>query len=336
MVTAKGPPIRKRIPGATRAQVLPVAKEFRSEVSKITSRRSYFPPAQQMYQWLVAPLIPDLQAQGIQNLAFIMDAGLRSVPLAALYDGQEFLVEKYSVGLIPSISLTDTRYVDIRNLSVLAMGVSKFPDKSSLPGVPVELSMITQNLWSGKSLLNEALTLDNLKSQRRQKPFGIVHLATHAVFLPGAPGESYIQLWDSQLRLDEMRQLGWNNPPVNLLVLSACKTAQGNEEVELGFAGLSVQAGVKSAMASLWYVSDEGTLALMTQFYRELKTAPIKAEALRRAQVAMLKEQVRLESGQLHTPFSNVSLPPELARLGNQTLSHPKFWSAFTLIGNPW
>jgi CHAT domain-containing protein len=196
--------------------------------------------------------------------------------------------------------------------------------------------MITQGLWSGKSLLNEALTLDNLKSQRRQRPFGIVHLATHAIFKPGEPGNSYIQLWDTKLRLDDLRQLGWNNPPVELLVLSACKTAQGSEEVELGFAGLSVQAGVKSALASLWYVSDEGTLGLMTDFYQELKKAPIKAEALRRAQVAMLKGQVKLEGGQLLTPSKNVQLPPELARLGNQTLSHPKFWSAFTIIGNPW
>jgi filamentous hemagglutinin family protein len=335
MVTAKGEPIRKRV-GATRSQVLKVAKEFRSEVSKITSRGSYLAPAQQMYQWLVAPLSADLKAQGIQNLAFIMDVGLRSVPLAALHDGQEFLVEKYSVGLMPSLSLTDTRYVDVRNTSVLAVGASKFTDQSSLPAVPVELSMITQGLWSGKSLLNEALTLDNLKSQRRQRPFGIVHLATHATFKPGEPGNSYIQLWDTQLRLDELRQLGWNNPPVELLVLSACKTAQGNEEVELGFAGLSVQAGVKSAVASLWYVSDEGTLGLMTDFYQQLKKAPIKAEALRRAQVAMLKGQVKLEGGQLYTPSKNVQLPPELARLGNQTLSHPKFWSAFTIIGNPW
>jgi len=335
MVTAKGEPIRKRV-GATRSQVLKVAKEFRTEVSKITSRGSYLAPAEQMYQWLVAPLSADLKAQGIQNLAFIMDVGLRSVPLAALHDGQGFLVEKYSVGLMPSLSLTDTRYVDVRNTSVLAVGASKFPDQSSLPAVPVELSMITQGLWSGKSLLNEALTLDNLKSQRRQRPFGIVHLATHAIFKPGEPGNSYIQLWDTQLRLDELRQLGWNNPPVELLVLSACKTAQGNEEVELGFAGLSVQAGVKSALASLWYVSDEGTLGLMTDFYQQLKKAPIKAEALRRAQVAMLKGQVKLEGGQLYTPSKNVQLPPELARLGNQTLSHPKFWSAFTIIGNPW
>jgi CHAT domain-containing protein len=237
---------------------------------------------------------------------------------------------------MPSFSLTDTRYTNIKNSEVLAMGASEFTSQKSLAAVPVELSLITPNLWPGKSLLNEAFTLNNLKAQRRQQPFGIIHLATHAVFKPGEPGNSYIQLWDTQLRLDQLSQLGWNDPPVQLLVLSACKTAQGNEEVELGFAGLAVEAGVKSALASLWFVSDEGAMALMTNFYEELKQSPIKAEALRRVQVAMLKGEVRLEAGQLVTPNRVVPLPPELAQLGSQNLSHPKFWTAFTMIGNPW
>ena len=123
---------------------------------------------------------------------------------------------------------------------------------------------------------------------------------------------------------------------MELLVLSACKSALGSEEVELGFAGLAVQGGVKSALASLWFISDEGTMALMTDFYQELKRSPIKAEALRRAQVAMLKGEVRLEDGKLVTSQEALPLPPELAKLGNQNLSHPKFWAAFTMIGNPW
>jgi CHAT domain-containing protein len=104
----------------------------------------------------------------------------------------------------------------------------------------------------------------------------------------------------------------------------------------LGFAGLAVQAGVKTALASLWFVSDEGTMALMTNFYEQLKQSPIKAEALRRAQVAMLKGEIRLEDGKLVTPNRVLPLPPELERLGNQKLSHPKFWAAFTMVGNPW
>ena len=337
LVTADGKPIRKRLEGTTRQQVLLEARRLRNEVTKITSRpHNYLPPAQQMYQWLVAPLEKDLQANSIDNLVFVLDAGLRSLPLAALHSGQSFLVENYSVGLMPSLSLTDTRHENIQNSQVLAMGASEFTGHRSLVAVSVELSVITQKLWRGKSFLNESFTLDNLKSQRSQKPFGIIHLATHAFFEPIKPGDSYIQLWNSKLRLDQLRQLGWHKPPVELLVLSACQTAQGSEEVELGFAGLGVQAGVKSALASLWFVNDEGTMALMTNFYEELKQAPIKAEALRRAQVAMINEEVKLEAGKLVTPYQVVSLPPELEQLGDQKLTHPLFWSAFTMIGSPW
>jgi CHAT domain-containing protein len=119
-------------------------------------------------------------------------------------------------------------------------------------------------------------------------------------------------------------------------VLSACRTAVGDEQVELGFAGLAVQAGVKSVLASLWGVNDEGTLGLMSEFYQQLKVAPVKAEALRQAQLAMLKGEVRIEAGELVTSEGRLSLPPELARVGDQSLTHPFYWGAFTLIGNPW
>jgi CHAT domain-containing protein len=148
------------------------------------------------------------------------------------------------------------------------MGSAKFTDLRPLPAVPVELSTITPSLWKGKSFLNDAFTLENLKAQRKQQPFGIIHLATHASFQPGAPSNSYIELWNSKLRLNQLSELGWNNPAVELLVLSACRTALGDEQAELGFAGLAVQAGVKSAIASLWSVSDEGTLGLMTSVVR--------------------------------------------------------------------
>lgn len=338
LVTATGEPIRKRVSGTTRKQVLASAQAFRREVTdpSKTPTKSYLAKAQQFYQWMIAPLEADLQAQSIQNLAFILDAGLRSLPVAALHNGQEFLIEKYSIGLMPSLSLTDTRYVDIKNTQLLAMGESIFTEQNPLPAVPVEVSIITKKLWSGKSFLNEAFTLDNLKSQRASTPFGIIHLATHGEFRPGAINNSYIQLWDTKLRLDQLRQMGWNNPPVELLVLSACRMALGDREAELGFAGLATQAGVKSAVASLWYISDEGTLGLMTEFYQQLRTAPIKAEALQKAQIAMLKGQVRLEQGQLHWSGGGLSLPPELSKIGNRNLSHPYYWSAFTMIGNPW
>ena len=336
LVTAKGKLVRKRLAGSTRKQVLKVTEEFFSSVTNVRDSRGYLLPAQKLYQWLVAPIEADLQAQSIQNLVFIMDTGLRLLPVAALHDRKGFLVERYSVGLMPSLSLSDTPYVDIKDAQVLAMGAEQFTDQPPLPAVPVELATITQQLWRGKSFLNEAFTLDNLKEQRRKTPFGIIHLASHGTFEPGSPGNSYIQLWDQKLKLDQLRQLGWNDPPVELLVLSACRTALGDEEAELGFAGLAVQAGVQSALASLWSVSDEGTLGLMSEFYEQLKKAPIKAEALRQTQLAMLRGQVLLEGAQLHTSGKDIPLPPNLAVQGDKNFTHPFYWAAFTMIGSPW
>jgi CHAT domain-containing protein len=338
LVTPEGQPIHKRVLEANREALLKQVQELTTSITNPSLRFTprYLPAAKQLYQWMIAPLEAELQAQGIETLIFCVGTGLRTLPLAALHDGQRFLVEKYSVTRIPAFKLTDTIYTDLRNAQVLAMGASEFKELNPLPAVPVELSAITKALWRGKSFLNQEFTLANLQSERKQQPFKIVHLATHADFRPGAPSNSFIQFWDTKLTLDKMNQLGWNNPLVELLVLSACKTAIGDKDVELGFAGLAVQAKVKSAIASLWDVSDAGTLALMTQFYGELKTAPIKAEALRQAQVAMLKGEVRLAGGQLQTPSGNISLPQVLAELGDENLSHPYYWAAFTLVGNPW
>jgi filamentous hemagglutinin family protein len=360
LVTPKDKPTLKTVYDANRETLLKTASTFRTDINEPRKKTAYQATAKQLYQWLIAPIEAELKAKQIDTLIFSMDTGLRSIPLAALYDGEQFLVEKYSIGVIPSINLTDTRYRDVKTTEVLAMGASKFTEQNPLPAVPIELativgnqnlaaenrellpanssSMFSQGLWSGKSFLNQGFTLTNLKSQRAQTPFGVIHLATHGQFNLGAPRNSYIQLWDTQLRLDQLRQMGWNNPPVELLVLSACRTALGNEDAEFGFGGLAVAAGVKSAIASLWYVSDEGTLGLITEFYQRLKTAPIKAEALRQAQVALIKGQVRIEGGQLRGTMAGgaISLPPELAQIGDKEFSHPYYWSAFTMIGSPW
>lgn len=133
----------------------------------------------------MAPLSAEIGEKKIENLAFIMDVGLRSLPVAALHDGQQFLVQKYSVSLMPSLSLTDTRYVDVRTLQILAMGAEQFTDASDLPAVPVELSAIANHLWAGVAFLNQAFKVDNLKSQRESFGFRMVHLATHGEFRSG-------------------------------------------------------------------------------------------------------------------------------------------------------
>jgi len=339
LMTASGEIIHRTVREANREVLVEAASQFRDEITNPVKRRSttYLAPAQKLYQWIVKPLEAQLQAEKIDTLLFSMDAGLRTLPIAALHDGNQFLVEKYSLALIPSLSLTDSSYKRLSGASVLAMGASIFQDKSPLPAVPLELQTIAAK-WPGQFFLNEAFTLKNLKSLRSNTPYEIIHLATHGEFKPGAASNSYIQLWDAQLQLDQLRELGWRNPPVELLVLSACRTAVGDNGAELGFGGLAVQAGVKSALASLWYVSDEGTLGLMAEFYSQLRNAAIKSEALRQAQIAMLRGQTKIESGQLRGPglVTAVTLPPGQQNIANTSLSHPYYWSGFTMIGSPW
>ena len=331
-----------RSSGKTRDEVIEVAKKFTNQIrtpSQLNSH-NYLQNAQKLHQWLIAPVAEELANHNINTLVFSMGRGLRTIPIAALHDGQQFLVEKYSLGLIPSFTLTDTSYVGLNGSQVLAMGASKFPgntEQTPLPAVPVELKTIVNNLWPGKSFLNQGFTLENLKQQSSKDKFKIIHLATHGEFHPGGADNSYIQLWDTKLRLNQLRQLRLYNAQVELLVLSACTTAVGDEEAELGFAGLAVQAGVKSALASLWYVSDTGTLALMTEFYQSLSNRPIKAAALRQAQLAMLRGEVHLQDGHiLRNGNQHLPLPRELAGGGRRDLSHPYYWAAFTMIGSPW
>ena len=338
LLTAQGKVVRYAVDDATRSAVESTLKSLTIRLSDINrvGSRSYLVAAQQLHDWLIAPMEADLRSQGINSLTFLMDNGLRSLPLAVLHDGERFLLERYSLSLMPSLSLTDLTYTDPRGNRVLAMGASTFPELQPLPSVPVELSAIAGDIWPGTFFLNEQFTLENLKQARREGRYGILHLATHADFRPGKPGNSYIQFWDSKLPLDRLQALNLDNPPVELLVLSACRTALGDEEAELGFAGLAVLAGVKSALGSLWYVSDEGTLALMTGFYEELERVPVKTEALRQAQLAMLRGEIRIKGGQLVALDRQFPLPPDLAKLGDRDLSHPYYWSAFTTIGNPW
>jgi CHAT domain-containing protein len=329
LVSATGRLIHRRIPAANKAALTKMTQAFRMSVVREDSEVSdYLQPGQQLYQWMIAPLEPQLRAQGINQLIFCLGAGLRSVPLAALHDGKQFLIEKYNLAIIPAFNLLDRQARTSPDTEILAMGASTFRNKPPLPGVPVEISTITKSPWEGTALLNQDFTLKNLKAARKRNPYGIVHLATHAEFAPGDVSQSYIQFWDQQLKLSQLQDLGLQNPPVQLLVLSACRTALGDTKAEMGFAGLAVQSGSKAAIASLWSVSDSSTLLLMQEFYRLLKPAPVKADALREAQIEMIRhpERVRVRSRQQKLELQD----------GGENLSHPYHWAAFTLIGNPW
>jgi CHAT domain-containing protein len=345
LITAQGKPLHVRVNDASKDNLEATIKTFRTAiVNPETTPATYLPSAQKIYQWLVKPLEAELQNQGIDTLIFCMGARLRSTPLAALHDGNQFLAEKYRTAIIPAFSLLDQRPTQLRSTKVLAMGASQFKDLAPLPAVPVELSVIANHLWSGDELLNQNFTIENLIQKRTAPPeapqadsYGIIHLATHAEFSPGDVNQSYIQFWDQRLPLSQLAQLNLHAPVVQLLVLSACRTALGDTKAELGFAGLALQSGSQAAIASLWSVSDTGTLVLMSELYRQLQTTPIKAEALQNAQIALLKKQVDLNQDAITRALQvnpNSSLHSELVNQAD--LSHPYYWAAFTLIGNPW
>lgn len=327
-------PIGKENKAVNRRELAKVSKEFVDKISNLSD--GYLDSAQQLYRWLIAPVEADLEAADIDTLIMCLGAGLRTLPLAALHDGERFLVEKYSLTRIPGFNLTQLSESNLSNAKVLAMGATQFKEQVDLPAVAVELSAISPKPWAGETILNRGFTVKNLQAQRQKENFKIIHLATHADFVAGSPDNSYIQFFDRKLTLDRLRQLGWDDPPVELLVLSACQTAVGDRDAELGFAGLALQAGVKSALASLWYVSDAGTLALMSEFYQQLKNTPLKADALQKTQIALLKGEVYLQKGELVTSRGDISLPPTVAQTDENNLTYPFYWASFTLIGSPW
>lgn len=335
LVTPRDEPIVVSLLEVNRGMVMQQARRFRRSLSSVASGQRYLQSAQQLYDWLIKPVQPNLEAFGIENLAVIADEGARSLPMVALHDGERFLVEQYSVGLVPSLSLIDWRHRPLDNVTMLAMGASEFVGQGPLPAVPTELDLITHQK-SGESYLDEQFTYTNLKDRTQNRQFRILHLATHATFRAGSADEAYIQLWDNDtLQLKSLRSLNLHeDPAIELLVLSACETALGDSAAELGFAGAAIQAGVKSVLASLWQVSDLGTLALMNEFYAQLTnpSTTTKAGALRQAQLSLLQGNIELQS----SAIGSVPLSAELARYSDIDLTHPYYWSSFTLVGSPW
>ncbi|MGI0484010.1 CHAT domain-containing protein [Pantanalinema rosaneae CENA516] len=344
LLTPGGTPIVRDLYDVPIAKLQPVVDAFHLEMHS-SPNHTKMTAAQQLYQWIVQPYANDLQAGEIDTILFCLGKGLRSLPLAALHDGKEFLIENYNLTRIPAFNLIQTDYVPMQPGQILAMGASEFPDQSPLPAVPIELTTILQKLqtdrpaqaqWQGRSFLNQGFTLANLQQWVQEQRPNIVHLATHAMFKPGKPANSYIQLWDSKLGLDMIRQVNWGSPALELLVLSACRTAIGDDQAELGFAGVALKSQVKTVVASLWNVNDEGTLALMSEFYRQLGTTSTKAAALRQAQLRLLRGDTRIEGKKLILSRGSVTLPPELKNTTSSDLSAPYYWAAFTLISSPW
>jgi len=327
--------------GATRGNVQQETTNFNIERGPSFPRRTDFlASSRRIYNWMIKPLEEVLQDDQIENLVFLMEPDLRSLPVAALYNGQSYLVEKYSLGIMPGLALADVRHIDIRRSRLLGVGVSESREGTSrLPGVSEELDAI-QSAWSndGITLLNQEATLDNLRSQLQGRTSQIVHIATSGDFLQSDPSASFIQLWDSRLRIGQLGQLDWLANSTELLVIASSSAGRGNEDLKFGFAGAAIQAGVPSVLASLTNISDSESVIFMTEFYKQLQTAPIKAEALRQAQLSMIKGGIsRAEQRRLQTKGSFIIRPVNPNdSFPNDNLSDPYYWAGFTIIGNPW
>ncbi|HEY9298587.1 MAG TPA: CHAT domain-containing protein, partial [Phormidium sp.] len=256
------------------------------------SIKQFLTPSQKVYDWLIRPIEADLANSGVNTLVFVLDGGFRNIPIAALYDGEQYLVQKYSVALTPGLQLLEAKPLARENLNILAAGLTEARQGfSSLPHVESELDKIKVEA-STQILLNESFSKFNFEKNVQSIPFSVVHLATHGEFSSQAK-DTFILTWDGQINAKELDSLlrseTRQDKPIELLVLSACKTAAGDNRAALGLAGVAVRAGARSTVASLWYVSDEATSVLMTEFYQELANSKVtKAEALRRAQEAVL------------------------------------------------
>ena len=282
----------------------------------------------QLNDWLIQPVESELNSNQIQTLVFVLNDRLQRVPMAALYNGQQYLIENYSVALVPSIQLEsiNPQQLETKSLSILAAGVSQqievegeiFP---ALDKVSEELEQIEADCPSCQKLLNEEFTVTRLKNELKKQPYDVVHLATHGLFSSN-PNKTFIITGDGEtINIDELSELlsvEQTNIP-ELLVLSACNTATGDEQAILGLAGVAVRSGTRSTIASLWPVGDEFTASLMDTFYQELKKpSQKKVNALKDAQLSLinfLNDNPQFEATQ--------NLPP-----------HPYYWAPYVLVGN--
>lgn len=270
---------------------------------------------QNIYSWLVQPFAEDLEREQINTLVFIQDGLLRSVPMAALHDGEQFLIQKYAIATTPSLNLTRRATPTRQKLKALALGLSEpsqVDNKSfpPLPNVEAEIEQVREIFAESTGVLNDRFTRDRVQQELAETSYPIVHIATHGQF-SDEPEDTFLVTGNNEkLTITELdriiRSTATQNEPVDLIALTACQTAVGDERAALGLAGIAIQAGVSSALASLWSISDEYTPVVVQDFYLGLRDKNLsKAAALQQAQVALIEQGIP-----------------------------PAFWSPFILIGN--
>jgi len=285
-------------------------REFRQKLEKRTTRE-YLPHAQQLYDWLIRPLEPDLKSLTTDTLVFVPDGPLRAIPMAALHDGKQFLINQYAIAITPGLNLTDPRPVKRESIRVLSAGltdsVQGFPP---LPNVSDELQAI-QTCYGGRSLLNKNFLLARLEKELKDKKFTVMHIASHGRF-EGDVKNTFLLTFDGRLTMDQLEQyvglFKFRENPLELLTLSACETAAGDDRAALGLAGIAIKAGARSALATLWHINDQASSELVAEFYRQLQDpSASRAIALKRAQLKLLNDR---------------------------SYQHPGYWSPFLLINN--
>ena len=277
--------------------ILEKLRQYLAEPDRISDVKNL---SQEVYGWLIQPLEAELRRIKVRTLVFVLDGSLRNIPMATLYDKEQkqYLVEKYAVALAPGLQLLAPKSLQRERLNILTAGVG---DKRSVEGrefaqlenVRLELQAIESEVSKSKELFNQAFTKTNLQNQINSGTFSVVHMATHANFSSNLD-QTFILTWNQLLKINDLDNLFRISKPsrsrdIELLVLSACQTAVGDKRATLGLAGAAVRAGARSTLATLWQVDDTSTAELMIQFYRELLINKVsKAEALRRAQIALL------------------------------------------------
>lgn len=277
---------------------------WRNELEDISSYR-YLDLSKELYKLLIQPIENELELVQPNNLVFINDGLFRNIPIGALYDGQQFLLEKYPLSVTLGLNFI-TQSQSSGQWRSLTFGLTvAVPPFESLPNVAQETQEV-QTILGGSRYLNNDFTFNNLQKQIRKKNYSVVHLATHGRF-SGNADSAFLQAFDQQISLAELENLlDSSQKPIELLTLSACQTAAGNDRATLGLAGVAVRSGVKSTLGTLWFANDQATVELITDFYRYLEQGMTKSAALRQAQL------------------NQIAIPG----------SHPSIWASFVLVGN--
>jgi CHAT domain-containing protein len=289
-----------------------IFEKMRHSMRRTSLEKERLHIAQKVYDLVIKPAEEDFTKNNIKTLAFVLDGAMKNIPMAALYDGQHYLVEKYSLALTPGLQLLAPRPLEKNQLKVLVGGLSESRQGFiSLPGVETEVKEIKSEI-SSQILLNQTFTGKQLQKKISSTSFPIVHLATHGQF-SSHPEDTFIVTWDNRIDVKQLGELlqsreQENRRPIELLVLSACQTADGDKRAALGLAGVAVKSGARSTVASLWPVDDQSTSLLMLEFYSKLNQPQFtKAKALQNAQLALMKQP---------------------------NFKHPYYWAPFVMVGN--